>query len=402
MFTACFGTALSSNSSDNTEIDANYHDLVDGFEKMNLKPELLRGIYSYGYERPSAIQQRAIKPSIEGHDVIAQAQSGTGKTATFAISLLQRADLSSPCCQGLILAPTRELARQIKLVVQGIGAFLGVRCYTCIGGTSTAEDIRNLQEGQHVVVGTPGRVYDMMNRGALATTHIKMFVLDEADEMLSRGFADQIKEIYRFLPETAQIMLLSATMPKDMLEVTRRIMKEPVQILVKKEELTLDGIKQFFINVAEEQYKLDTLMDLYGIMNLNQVVIFVNTVRKAEALYNELCNRKFQVSCMNSDMDQEERDRVMSEYRSGRSRILLSTDVLARGIDVQQVSLVINYDLPSNRETYIHRIGRGGRFGRKGVAINFVTNTEMEALADLMRYYDTEIVEMPSEIADLM
>ncbi|TPP61011.1 Eukaryotic initiation factor 4A-II [Fasciola gigantica] len=389
-------------SSDNTEIDTNYHDVVDGFEKMGLKDELLRGIYSYGYERPSAIQQRAIKPSIEGRDVIAQAQSGTGKTATFAISLLQRADLSSPTCQGLILAPTRELARQIKLVVQRIGTYLGVRCYTCIGGTSTAEDIRNLQEGQHVVVGTPGRVFDMMNRGALATTHIKMFVLDEADEMLSRGFADQIKEIYRFLPETAQIMLLSATMPKDMLEVTRRIMKDPVQILVKKEELTLDGIKQFFINVSEEQYKLDTLMDLYGIMNLNQVVIFVNTVRKAEALYNELSSRNFQVSCMNSDMDQEERDRVMSEYRSGHSRILLSTDVLARGIDVQQVSLVINYDLPSNRETYIHRIGRGGRFGRKGTAINFVTKNEMEALADLMRYYDTEIVEMPSEIADLL
>ncbi|THD22427.1 Eukaryotic initiation factor 4A-II [Fasciola hepatica] len=389
-------------SSDNTEIDTNYHDVVDGFEKMGLKDELLRGIYSYGYERPSAIQQRAIKPSIEGRDVIAQAQSGTGKTATFAISLLQRADLSSPNCQGLILAPTRELARQIKLVVQRIGTYLGVRCYTCIGGTSTAEDIRNLQEGQHVVVGTPGRVFDMMNRGALATTHIKMFVLDEADEMLSRGFADQIKEIYRFLPETAQIMLLSATMPKDMLEVTRRIMKDPVQILVKKEELTLDGIKQFFINVSEEQYKLDTLMDLYGIMNLNQVVIFVNTVRKAEALYNELSSRNFQVSCMNSDMDQEERDRVMSEYRSGHSRILLSTDVLARGIDVQQVSLVINYDLPSNRETYIHRIGRGGRFGRKGTAINFVTKNEMEALADLMRYYDTEIVEMPSEIADLL
>ncbi|KAF8568437.1 hypothetical protein P879_05281 [Paragonimus westermani] len=391
-----------SNSADYTELATNYHDVVDSFESLNLKSELLRGIYGYGYEKPSAIQQRAIKPSIEGRDVIAQAQSGTGKTATFTISLLQRADLTCNTCQALILAPTRELARQIKLVVQRIGIYMNVRCHTCIGGTNAQEDVRCLGAGQHVVVGTPGRVLDMMGRGVLTTANIKMFVLDEADEMLSRGFADQIKEIYRFLPEDAQIMLLSATMPKDILEVTKKIMKDPAIILVKKEELTLDGIKQFYINVSEERFKLDTLMDLYRIMNLSQVVIFVNTVRKAEALYNELIKKKFQVSCMNSDMDQEERDRVMSEYRSGQSRILLSTDVLARGIDVQQVSLVVNYDLPSNRETYIHRIGRGGRFGRKGTAINFVTQSEMEVLSDLMRYYDTEIVEMPDDIADLL
>ncbi|CAL8078756.1 unnamed protein product [Calicophoron daubneyi] len=391
-----------SNSADESEIDTNYHDVVDTFEKMNLKPDLLRGIYGYGYERPSAIQQRAIKPSIEGRDVIAQAQSGTGKTATFAISLLQKADLSSPTCQALILAPTRELARQIKLVVQRLGTHLGVRCHTCIGGTNIAEDIKNLQEGQQVVVGTPGRVFDMMNRAVLTTANIKMFILDEADEMLSRGFADQIKDIYRFLPEDAQILLFSATMPKEMLEVTKNIMKDPVKILVKKEELTLDGIKQFYINVGDEKFKFETLMDLYEILNLSQVVIFVNTVRKAEGLYNELVKNKFHVSCMNSDMDQAERDRVMSEYRSGESRILLSTDVLARGIDVQQVSLVVNYDLPNNRETYIHRIGRGGRFGRKGTAISFVTKSEMEALSELQKYYNTEIVEMPSEIADLL
>ncbi|KER18949.1 hypothetical protein T265_12086 [Opisthorchis viverrini] len=332
--------------SEDTEIDTNYHEVVDSFDKMGLKPELLRGIYGYGYERPSAIQQRAIKPAIEGRDVIAQAQSGTGKTATFAISLLQRADLTSNQCQALVLAPTRELARQIKLVVQRIGTYMNVRCHTCIGGMSVMQDVATLQEGQHVVVGTPGRVFDMMNRRVLTTSAIKIFVLDEADEMLSRGFAEQIKDIYRFLPDDAQIMLLSATMPRDMLEVTKNIMKDPVKILVKKEELTLDGIKQFYIN--------------------------------------------------------EERDRVMSEYRSGTSRILLSTDVLARGIDVQQVSLVVNYDLPSNRETYIHRIGRGGRFGRKGTAINFVTQSEMDVLCDLMKYYNTEIVEMPDEIADFL
>ncbi|KAH8855229.1 ATP-dependent RNA helicase eIF4A [Schistosoma japonicum] len=391
-----------SNSTEDSEIETNYYEVVDGFEKLGLKSELLRGIYSYGYEKPSAIQQRAIKPSVEGRDVIAQAQSGTGKTATFAISILQRIDVSSNTCQALVLVPTRELARQIQTVVQRIGSYLNVRCHTCIGGTRMSEDVACLQQGQHVVVGTPGRVIDMMNRSILATSNIKIFVLDEADQMLGRGFEPQIKEIYKYLPESAQIMLLSATMPKQMLTIARGIMQDPVQILIKKEELTLDGIKQFYINVSKEEYKLETLMDLYKVMNLSQVVIFVNSVRKASYLSEELANRNFQVSCINSDMEQEKRDRVMEEYRSGRSRILLSTDVLARGIDVQQVSLVVNYDLPGDRETYIHRIGRGGRFGRKGTAINFITDTEKEALRDLQTYYNTEILEMPDDIVDFL
>nr|CAX76297.1 Eukaryotic initiation factor 4A [Schistosoma japonicum] len=391
-----------SNSTEDSEIETNYYEVVDGFEKLGLKSELLRGIYSYGYEKPSAIQQRAIKPSVEGRDVIAQAQSGTGKTATFAISILQRIDVSSNTCQALVLVPTRELARQIQTVVQRIGSYLNVRCHTCIGGTRMSEDVACLQQGQHVVVGTPGRVIDMMNRSILATSNIKIFVLDEADQMLGRGFEPQIKEIYKYLPESAQIMLLSATMPKQMLTIARGIMQDPVQILIKKEELTLDGIKQFYINVSKEEYKLETLMDLYKVMNLSQVVIFVNSVRKASYLSEELANRNFQVSCINSDMEQEKRDRVMEEYRSGRSRILLSTDVLARGIDVQQVSLVVNYDLPGDRETYIHRIGRGGRFGRKGTAINFITDTEKEALRDWQTYYNTEILEMPDDIVDFL
>ncbi|CAH8442197.1 unnamed protein product [Schistosoma margrebowiei] len=391
-----------SNFVEDSEIETNYTEVVDGFEKLELKPELLRGIYGYGYEKPSAIQQRAIKPSIEGRDVIAQAQSGTGKTATFAISILQRIDISSNTCQALVLVPTRELARQIQTVMQRIGSYLTVKCHTCIGGTRTSHDMACLQQGQHVVVGTPGRVFDMMNRNTLATANIKVFVLDEADQMLDRGFEPQIKEIYRFLPDTSQIMLLSATMPKPMLSIARSIMHDPVQILVKKEELSLDGIKQFYINVCREEYKLETLMDLYGIMNLSQVVIFVNSVNKSTHICNELRLKKFQVSCIHSDMDQEKRDAVMEEFRSGRSRILLSTDILARGIDVQQVSLVVNYDLPSNRETYIHRIGRGGRFGRKGTAINFITDSEVEALSDLQQYFNTEIIEMPDDIVDFL
>ncbi|CAH8432571.1 unnamed protein product [Schistosoma turkestanicum] len=391
-----------SNSVEESEIETNYHEIVDDFEKLNLKPELLRGIYGYGYEKPSAIQQRAIKPSIEGRDVIAQAQSGTGKTATFTITILERIDMSLNSCQALVLAPTRELAKQIQTVVQRIGCYLNVRCHGCIGGTKTSQDMACLQQGQHVVVGTPGRVFDMMNRNTLATANIKIFVLDEADHMLDRGFEPQIKEIYRFLPETAQILLLSATMPKSILAIARSIMHNPVIILVKNEELTLDGINQFFIRVFKEEYKFETLLDLYKVLSLSQVVIFVNSVRKATQLYDDLVHRNFQVSCINSDMEQEKRDAVMEQFRSGQSRILVSTDVLARGIDVQQVSLVLNYDLPSNRETYIHRIGRGGRFGRKGIAINFVIDSEMEALSDLQRYFNTSIVEMPNDIVDFL
>nr|AFM74225.1 DEAD box ATP-dependent RNA helicase [Spirometra erinaceieuropaei] len=388
-------------ASDDGEIETNYHKIVESFDDLGLRDEVLRGIYQYGYERPSAIQQRAILPCIQGRDVIAQAQSGTGKTATFAISILQKLDVSLNKCQALVLAPTRELANQIQSVIQKIGHLLGAKCYACIGGTRTTNDLMSLSGGQHVVVGTPGRVLDMMNRDVLTTDNIKMFVLDEADEMLSRGFAAQIQNIFRFLPSTAQIILLSATMPREIFEVTKQMMNDPVEILVKKEELTLDGIRQFYIKVRREEYKLPTLLDLYSLLDIGQVVIFVNTVKKAIGLEEQLREQKFKVSCIHSDLQQDQRDSVMNEFRRGHSRILLSTDILARGIDVQQVSLVLNYDLPSKRETYIHRIGRGGRFGRKGVAINFVTDDEIAQLNELTTYYNTQILEMPEDIIDL-
>ncbi|VDD77703.1 unnamed protein product [Mesocestoides corti] len=389
-------------SSDDIEIETNCNEIIETFDELNLRDEVLRGIYQYGFERPSAIQQRAILPCLQGRDVIAQAQSGTGKTATFAISILQKLDVSLSKCQALVLAPTRELAKQIQSVIQKIGHLLCVKCYACIGGTRLQQDIQVLSDGQHVVVGTPGRVYDMIDRGALTTDYIKMFVLDEADEMLSRGFETQIQNIFKFLPETAQIVLLSATMPTEILEITKQMTNDPVRILVKKEELTLDGIRQFYIKVVREEYKFQTLLDLYASMSITQAVVFVNTVKKAIAVSEELLKNKFKVSCIHGDLPQEERDAIMSEFRSGESRILLSTDILARGIDVQQVSLVLNYDLPSRRETYIHRIGRGGRFGRKGIAINFVTDEDIPQLNELVKYYNTQILEMPSDVVETL
>ena len=383
-------------------IESNWDQVVDNFDDMSLREELLRGIYAYGFEKPSAIQQRAIIPCVMGRDVIAQAQSGTGKTATFSISVLQCVDTSIRQCQALVLAPTRELAQQIQKVMVVLGDYLQADCMACIGGTVVRDDIARLEKGVHIIVGTPGRVFDMINRGALRVESMRQFVLDEADEMLSRGFKEQIYDIFRQLPSSTQVILLSATMPMEVLDVTKRFMRDPIRILVKKEELTLEGIKQFYISVDVEDWKLDTLCDLYQTLTITQAVIFCNTRRKVDWLTEKMHSRDFTVSAMHGEMEQNTRDVIMREFRSGSSRVLITTDLLARGIDVQQVSLVINYDLPTNRENYIHRIGRGGRFGRKGVAINFVTGEDVRAMRDIEQFYNTQIVEMPMNVADLI
>jgi len=384
------------------EFEFNGGETADNFDNMSLKEDLLRGVYAYGFERPSAIQQRAILPLSKGKDLIAQAQSGTGKTATFTIGILQQLDYSLKECQALILAPTRELAQQIQRVVLAIGDYLEVKCHACIGGTLVRDDIAKLESGVHVVVGTPGRVYDMLCRRVLRPDSIRVFVLDEADEMLSRGFKDQIYDIFQVLPSRVQVGLFSATMPAEALEITQRFMNEPSKILVKRDELTLEGIRQFYVNVEREDWKLDTLVDLYDTLNITQAVIFCNTRRKVDWLTDKLRTKEFTVSSTHGELTQKERDVILNEFRTGSSRVLITTDLLARGIDVQQVSLVINYDLPRNLENYIHRIGRSGRFGRKGVAINFVTAEDVRNLRDLEQFYNTSVEEMPANIADLV
>lgn len=334
--------------------------------------------------------------------MIQQAQSGTGKTATFCAGILNNLDYNTPECQGLVLAPTRELAQQIEKVMRALGDYLQVKCHACVGGTSVREDTRILQAGVHVVVGTPGRVYDMLRRRALRADSIKMFVLDEADEMLSRGFKDQIYDIFQLLPPKLQVGVFSATLPPEALEITRKFMNKPVRILVKRDELTLEGIKQFYVNVEREDWKLDTLCDLYETLAITQSVIFANTRRKVDWLTQKMRERDHTVSATHGDMEQNTRDVIMREFRSGSSRVLITTDLLARGIDVQQVSLVINFDLPTQPENYLHRIGRSGRFGRKGVAINFVSRDDERMLQDIQKFYNTVIEELPSNVADLI
>ncbi|KAF5400426.1 putative phosphoglycerate mutase [Paragonimus heterotremus] len=386
---------------DNHDVESSSEILCDSFDRMNLKEGLLRGIFAYGFEKPSAIQQRAILPSIEGRNVIAQAQSGTGKTATFSIAVLQQICTADPRCQALILAPTRELAKQIQTVMVALGDYMDVMCHACIGGTQVSVDMEQLQMGQQIVVGTPGRVLDMIQRGCLRTEGIRIFVLDEADEMLSLGFKSQIQEIFRSLNQDVQVILLSATIPDEVLEVTKLFMIDPVRILVKKDELTLEGIRQFYVNVEQEEWKLETLCDLYQTVAITQAMIFCNTRRKVEWLTQELTERDFIVSAMHGEMEQAERDNIMTAFRSGSSRVLITTDLLCRGIDVQQISLVINFDLPTTLENYIHRIGRGGRFGRKGVAINFITLSDQRMLKEIESYYSTRITELPMDFADL-
>jgi len=376
--------------------------VIRAFEEMKLKSDLLRGIYAYGFEKPSAIQQRAITPIVQGRDVIAQSQSGTGKTATFSISILQAIDINVRQTQALVLSPTRELAVQIQKVVLALGDIMNVQCHACIGGTNVGEDIRKLDFGVHVVSGTPGRVFDMIKRRNLETKNIKMLVLDEADEMLSKGFKDQIYDVYRYLPPATQVVLISATLPNEILEMTQKFMTEPIRILVKRDELTLEGIKQFFVAVEREEWKFDTLCDLYDTLTITQAVIFCNTRKKVEWLSEKMRESNFTVSSMHGDMPQKERNEIMKEFRSGSTRVLITTDVWARGVDVPQVSLVINYDLPNNRELYIHRIGRSGRFGRKGVAINFVKSDDIRILRDIEQYYATQIDEMPMNVQDLI
>ena len=384
------------------ETTENLH-IYKTFAEMNLKESLLKGLYAYGFDKPSAVQQRAIVPIMKGRDVIVQAQAGTGKTCVFAVGALQCLDLSLKEPQVLILSPTRELAEQSQKVIAAIGDFMKVSTHCCVGGKSVEEDIKMLNHGIHILSGTPGRVFDMIQRKVFRTRSLKMFIIDEADQMLSGNFKEAIYDIFRYLPYNTQNVVVSATLPNNILQMMTKFMaKDTIKILVKRDELTLEGIKQFFIMVEKEINKFPTLCDIYDCLTITQAVIFCNEKKSVEWLCNKMRENYFTVSMMHGHMPQKERDKIMEEFRGGQSRVLIATDIWGRGLDVQQVTLVVNYDLPFNREMYLHRIGRSGRFGRKGVAINFVKTEEVSVLESIAQYYSTEINEMPRNINDLL
>lgn len=371
------------------------------FEDMGLKENLLRGIYAYGFEKPSPIQTKGIMPIIDGKYVIAQSQSGTGKTATFTIGMLQRIDDNIKEPQAIVVANTRELANQIVYVTEALSLYMKeVKVSVCIGGTDTGKSIKDLQ-GSQIIVGTPGRINMLIKNNKLNTNYLKLLIVDEADELLSNSFIPQLKEMVESIPEESQICLFSATM-QNKIGITKKFMVDPVYILVNKDQLTLDGIRQFYISIPEENWKFDTLCDLYNMISISQSIIYVNGKKKADWLQQELEKKDFMVSVIHSDMSMVERTQVINDFRKGKIRILIATDLIARGIDIQQVSIVLNYDVPMDKESYIHRIGRSGRFGRKGVAINFATKREEKQLDEIKMFYHTQIEQMPENIEELL
>lgn len=417
----------------NAEERVEIKEAVSSFDEMGISENIIRGIFSYGFEKPSIIQARAVRPVLTGNDVIAQAQSGMGKTGAFVVGTLGRIDENQNSIQALVVVHTRELAIQIDTVFRQIAKYTGIRFNLCIKGVPTQENVDKLlgtRGGKpHVVIGTPGRILDMLHRrdretgsNVINQNTLRMLVIDEADEMLgtsgdsyrssrrggdeeeggSTGFLDQIFKIFNCMPSDIQVCLFSATMGKEFFDITKDFMRNPIEVLVKTEELTLDGIKQYYINVEQQKYKFDTLCELYGLLTINQSIIYCNNLKSVEYLTKMLRENNFMVSYIHGHMQPQERELTMADFRSGKSRVLVSTDLLSRGIDIQQVSVVINYDIPVKVESYLHRIGRSGRYGRKGVAINFMTQQDERRVRDIERYYSTIIDPLPADINNLL
>ena len=357
-------------------------------------------------KNPVLFNKKAIPPMIDRRDMIAQAQSGTGKTGAFTVGTLNIIDTSKKTTQAIVMAPTRELAMQISNVFKNIGTFLeNYKVQLLVGGNSVDEDIKKLKDKNgppHVVVGTPGRIHDMIRRNHMNVKNIRVLTLDEADEMLSTGFKDQVYNIFQYMPKNIQLCLYSATVPNEIAELSKKFMRDPVRILVKSEMLTLEGISQFHINIEDDQGKYLTLKDLYESLSVSQCIIYCNSVKRVQDLYQALLEDGFPVAAIHSSMDKQERTESYKDFKSGKSRVLVSSNVTARGIDVQQVSIVINFDVPKCVHTYLHRIGRSGRWGRKGIGINFVTKRDFRYIKAIEQHYSTQITELPSNYRDII
>jgi len=387
-----------STENEHTEEDVIYD--IESWDELDLDPNILRGIYAYGFEKPSPIQKKAIKPVILGKDVLAQAQSGTGKTATFTIAALSKIDLKDDNTQVLVMSPTRELTLQTAKVIESIGCMMvGLRVQSVFGG-SQVEDGNGFSRKNtpHIICGCPGRVLDMMRRGKITSSHIKLVVLDEADEMLSTGFKDQVYSIFQFFNTDVQVGLFSATLPENIITIANKIMRHPVKICVKTEQLTLEGISQFYVAVEDDRQKYATLKHIFAYLPVSQCIIYSNSVKRVADLYDAMREDGFPVCCIHSNMDKASRDLSITDFRLGKCRVLISSNVTARGIDVQQVSIVINFDVPKCVHTYLHRIGRSGRWGRKGVGINFITRRDVSKLKEIETYYCSQINEMPANL----
>jgi translation initiation factor 4A len=392
------------NEASNTEedtYDSSYE--IQSWDELNINPSILRGIFAHGFEKPSPIQQKAIKPLIMGQDVFAQAQSGTGKTATFTIGALANVNTSKSTTQVLVLSPTKELTLQTAKVFESIGSMMGgLRVQKLYGGSVMEEGSSFSNKNvPHIICGCPGKVYDMMRRERIHSKDIKLVILDEADEMLSSGFKDQVYNIFQYFNNDIQVALFSATLPNTLSPILNKIMRNPVRISVKREMLTLEGIKQHYIAVDDDRQKYLTLKNLFSFLSVSQCIIYCNSVKRVADLYEAMKEDEFPVCCIHSNMDKTAREAAFNDFRVGTSRVLISSNVTARGIDIQQVNIVINFDLPKCVHTYLHRIGRSGRWGRKGVGINFITRRDLNLLKDIENHYVCKIEEMPADVGFL-
>lgn len=379
-------------------VSSNDFPQINKWDDLDIDIDILRGIYSFGFEDPSPIQRKAIIPIINKQDIIAQAQSGTGKTGAFSIGALSHIDLKSKTTQVLIMAPTHELSKQIATVINGIGCMMdGLQIKVLVGGSPINDDIDSLRTNPpHIIVGCPGRIFDMMRRNYIHAKTLKLVVLDEADEMLSSGFKEQVYNIFQFFNSDIQVALFSATLPSHITTITSKFMRNPVQISVTPEKLSLEGIKQYFIAAENDVDKYGNLKNLYSFISMSQCIIYCNSVKRVMDLHAAMVQDQFPVCAIHSSMDKGERDIAFNEFKSGKARVLISSNVTARGIDIQQVSTVINFDLPKDIHTYIHRIGRSGRWGRKGTGINMITRRDIQKIKEIEQYYNTQIDELPS------
>ena len=365
------------------------------FEDLNLDAKILRAVTDMGFEAASPIQGQSIPLELEGLDIIGQAQTGTGKTAAFGIPLLQKVDPKSKKLQAIILCPTRELAIQVSEEIRRLAKYMhGVKVLPIYGGQEIGRQIRSLKDGIQVIIGTPGRVMDHMRRKTLKLEHVHTVVLDEADEMLNMGFLEDMETILSELPEERQTVMFSATMPPAIAEIAKKFQKDPEIVKVVKKELTVPKVTQYYYEVKPKT-KVEVMCRLLDMYDPKLSIVFCNTKRQVDDLVQELQGRGYFAEGLHGDLKQMQRDRVMNSFRNGRTDILIATDVAARGIDVDYVEAVFNYDIPQDDEYYVHRIGRTGRAGREGKAFSLVVGREVYKLREIQRYCKTKIIPQP-------
>lgn len=368
------------------------------FQELEISAPILKALNNMGFEEATPIQAQTIPLGLKGEDVIGQAQTGTGKTAAFGIPMIELIEKKQRKIQGLVVAPTRELAIQVSDEIHRLGKFKGIRSLPIFGGQEMQRQIRALRDGPHIVVATPGRLLDHMRRKTINISEVKTIVLDEADEMLNMGFIDDIRDILKMVPEERQTLLFSATMPREIRQIAATMMRDPKEVKVKSKQMSVDNIEQKFVEVHEKQ-KFDTLTNLLDIHVPELAIIFGRTKKRVDELSDGLQARGFRAEGIHGDLTQGKRMSVLNQFKSGRVQILVATDVAARGLDISNVSHVYNFDIPQDPESYVHRIGRTGRAGKKGVAVSFITPREMPHLKLIEKVTNAKVerVNVPSQ-----